>query len=67
MKEETTTSEKVVMILAIPVAIMTCIGIGFLLLVIANIIAGDLLPFQLSVFCFDASNVVEELLCEVTS
>jgi hypothetical protein len=65
MSDEITTSEKIVMALAIPVAILTAFGIGFLLLLIANMIAGDLTPFELSTFCFDATNVAEELICNI--
>ena len=65
MRDEITTSEKIVMALAIPVSIMAAFGIGFLLLLIANMIVGDLTPFKLSTFCFDATNVVEELICNI--
>lgn len=69
VKEEMTTSEKVVMIFAVPVAILAAIGCAFVFWLIANILAGDLLPFadQLSILCFDATNVAEELVCDIAS
>jgi len=68
MKEkETTTSEKVVMFFAVPIAIMAAFGIGFLLLLIANMLAGELLPFQLSGLCFDRADILTELICDITS
>ena len=68
MKEETTTSEKVVMFLAVPIAIMAAFGIGFLLLLIANMLAGELLPFsgQLSGLCFDPANIAQKIICDIS-
>jgi hypothetical protein len=67
MRDEITTSEKIVMALAIPVAILAAIGAGLLLLMGISWLTGDLTPFKLSTFCFDATNVVEELICNIAS
>jgi hypothetical protein len=50
MRDEITTSEKIVMALAIPVAILAAIGAGLLLLMGISWLTGDLTPFKLSTF-----------------